>query len=69
VLSLVAFPIGLVLSQLLLVFLFVVVIGPIAVARKLWAGDPMRVRYDRDAQSYWTVPRSTRSKASYFKQY
>jgi len=68
-LSLVAFPIGLVLSQLLLVFLFVVVIGPFAVARKLWVGDPMRVRYDRDAHSYWTVPKSARSKASYFRQY
>lgn len=68
-LSLLAFPIGFVLSYVIMGALYFLVIGPIAIALRVFGRDPMHRRYEADAPSYWTPARATRDKESYFHQY
>ena len=68
-LSIVAFPIGFVLSYVILGTLFFLVIGPIGVVMRLVGRDPMHRRYDANAPSYWTPYNGQRPNESYFKQF
>ncbi|MBM4005399.1 MAG: hypothetical protein FJ295_19255 [Planctomycetes bacterium] len=63
------YPIGWLVSQLLLVMLYYAVITPAALIMKLRRFDPMQRRFDRSAASYWQ-PRSSDSDARrYFRQF
>ncbi len=68
-LSLLAFPIGFVLSYVIMGALYFLIIGPIAIALRLAGRDPMRRARDPQAASYWTPARPARDKESYFHQY
>jgi hypothetical protein len=68
-LSLLAFPIGFVLSYVIMGALYFLIIGPIAIALRLAGRDPMRRPRDPQAASYWTPARPARDKESYFHQY
>jgi hypothetical protein len=68
-LSLLAFPIGFVLSYLIMGTLYFLVIGPIAVGLRLAGRDPMRRAHDPHAASYWTPVHRARDKERYFHQY
>lgn len=68
-LSLVAFPIGFVLSHLIMATLYFLVIGPVAVALRLLGRDPMNRAIDPQADTYWSPARPGRDKDSYFHQY
>lgn len=68
-LSLLAFPIGFVLSYVIMGALYFLVIGPIAVVFRLAGRDPMRRARDPHASSYWSPARPPRDKESYFHQY
>jgi hypothetical protein len=68
-LTLLAFPIGFVLSYVIMGTLFFLIIGPIAVLFRLLGRDPMHRRYDRNASSYWQDAHPARDKESYFHQY
>ncbi len=68
-LSLLAFPIGFVLSYVIMGTLFFLIIGPIAVAMRLFGKDPMHRAYDPSAPTYWSAARPPRDKESYFHQY
>ena len=68
-LTLLAFPIGFVLSYVIMGTLFFLIIGPIAVLFRLFGQDPMRRDYDSNASSYWSEARPPRDKESYFHQY
>jgi len=68
-LSILAFPIGFVLSYLILGFLFYGVITPIGLAMRLFGRDPLLRSFDSDQASYWSEPRPPRGKESYFKQF
>jgi hypothetical protein len=68
-LTVLAFPIGFVLSYLIMGVLYFLVIGPIAVAMRLFGRDPMHRAYDPGAASYWSTARPPRDKESYFHQY
>ena len=68
-LSILAFPIGLVLSYVIMGTLYFLIIGPIAISFRLFGRDSMRRRYDEDAASYWTKASPPRDKESYFHQY
>lgn len=68
-LSLLAFPIGFVLSYVIMGALYFLIIGPIAVALRLAGRDPMRRARDPQAASYWTPARPARDKETYFHQY
>lgn len=68
-LTLLAFPIGFVLSYLIMGTLYFLIIGPIAVAFRLFGRDSMHRSYDPDADTYWSTARPPRDKESYFHQY
>jgi len=68
-LTLLAFPIGFVLSYILMGTLYFLIIGPIAVMFRLFGRDPMHRGYDRDATTYWQAAKPPRDKDSYFHQY
>jgi len=69
-LTLLAFPIGFVLSYVIMGTLFFVIIGPIAVLFRLLGRDSMHRAYDPNVSSYWLEARpTTRDKESYFHQY
>ena len=68
-LTLLSFPIGFVLSYLIMGTLFFLIIGPIAVFMRIFGRDAMHRRYDPKAATYWSSARRPRDKESYFHQY
>jgi len=68
-LTVLTFPIGFVLSYLIMGFLFFVLITPVGLFFKLTGRDPMHRRFDRAATTYWSDPRPRRGKESYFRQF
>ena len=68
-LAVLTFPIGFVLSYVIMGTLFYLLIAPVSAVLRLVGHDPLRRRYDPEAPSYWTACRQTRDKASYFKQF
>jgi hypothetical protein len=69
VLSLVAFPIGFVLSYVIMALLFYAVITPIGLALRLVGRDPLERRLVPEAETYWVDARDERPRESYFKQF
>lgn len=68
-LTLLAFPIGFVLSYVIMGTLYFLIIGPIAIFFRLFGRDSLHRRYDPNAPSYWTEASPPRDKESYFHQY
>ena len=68
-LTLLSYPIGFVLSYLIMGFLFFVLITPLGLFFKLTGRDPMFRAFDREAATYWADPRPRRGKESYFRQF
>ena len=68
-LTLLAFPIGFVLSYVIMGTLFFLIIAPIAILFRLLGKDFMHRGYDPSAPSYWVPARPARDKDSYFHQY
>lgn len=68
-LALLSFPIGFVLSYVIMGFLFYGLITPVGLFCRLLGRDTMKRRFEPDAASYWSDCRPERSKESYFKQF
>jgi hypothetical protein len=68
-LSVVALPIGFVLSYLIMGTLFYLIIAPIGLLLRLFGKDPMLRAFDRNASSYWVDARPPRPRESYFRQF
>jgi len=68
-LTLLSFPIGFVLSYVIMGFLFYGLITPLGLFFKLTGRDSMHRRFDSEAKTYWTDPRPRRGKESYFRQF
>ena len=68
-LAVLSYPIGFVLSYLIMGTLFYVLITPVALFFKLTGRDAMNRRFDPQATTYWSEPRPARGPESYFKQY
>jgi len=68
-LTIVSYPIGFVLSYVIMGTLFYVLITPVALFFKLTGRDSMHRRFDPEAVTYWSEPRPARGPESYFKQY
>lgn len=68
-LTVLAFPIGFVLSYVIMGTLFFLIIGPIAVLFRLFGRDSMHRRYDPNAPTYWQAAKPPRDSDSYFHQY
>jgi hypothetical protein len=67
-LSLAVFPIGFVMSHLILLVVFYGVITPLGVLSRLARSDLLNLRSDPTARSFWRERRRPRDKASYLRQ-
>ncbi len=68
-LAVVTYPIGFVLSYLIMGLLFFGIIAPTSLALRIVGHDPLARRYDPEAPSYWSACRPARDKRAYFKQF
>ena len=68
-LTIAAFPIGFVLSYVIMGTLFYVVVAPLGVVMRLFGHDPIERRIQRAAKAYWVDARPQRARDSYFKQF
>ena len=68
-LSLAGWPIGWVVSHIVLGVVYYLVVTPIGLALRLAGRDPMGRTFDRAAKSYWTERPPVGETARYFKQY
>jgi len=67
-LSITVFPIGFVLSHLVLLVVFYGVITPLGVLSRLMRSDLLSLRSDPAARSFWRERHRPRDKASYLRQ-
>lgn len=68
-LAVVAFPIGFVLSYVILGSLFYLLIAPIGLIFRAFGRDLMQRRFDPAANTYWLDARPARPAESYFRQF
>ncbi len=69
VLSLVAWPIGWVVSHVLLAAVFYGVVTPVGLVMRLIGRDPLQRRFDPDAETYWTRREPAADITRYFRQF
>jgi hypothetical protein len=68
-LTIVSYPIGFVLSHVIMGSLFFLLITPVGIAFRLLGRDPMERQWDPDTESYFNDCAAPRPKESYFKQF
>lgn len=64
-----AFPIGWVVSHLLLAAIFYLVLTPIGLLVRLLSHDPLQRRFEPSAPTYWIVREPSGDVERYFKQF
>jgi Saxitoxin biosynthesis operon protein SxtJ len=69
VLMVVNYPIGWVLTHVVMSIIFYLVVSPVGVIMRLSGRDPMERRFDRSAKTYWKPRHSDPGSARYFRQY
>jgi hypothetical protein len=67
--ALVTYPLGFVLSHVLVAVLYFVFLMPLGLALRLFGRDPLGLRFDRQASSYWVGRRGRAAVERYFWQY
>ena len=67
-LSYVTYPIGFVVSHIVLALIYYLVFTPLGLIMRLFRYDPLSRRFDAQAPSYWKERTGTKSIASYFRQ-
>ncbi len=65
---LITLPIGLVLSEIVLLLVYALVFVPIGIAFRCLGRDRLERRIDRNCDSYWVAKPRPRSLASYYRQ-
>ena len=68
-LSLIAVPIGFVLTYSLLTLIFFLIITPTAIVFRNIGRDALHRKFDRNAASYWSPRHATTDVKRYFRQY
>jgi hypothetical protein len=68
-LTVIAFPIGFVLSYVIMGTLFYLIIAPIGLMMRAFGRDPLNRAFLPGASSYWVDARPARPKESYFRQF
>ena len=68
-LTIASYPIGFVLSHLIMGTLFFGMITPVGIIMRIIGRDPLERTIDREAESYWVDCRPAREKESYFRQF
>lgn len=69
VLALVAYPIGLVVSHVVLALLFFGILTPVALVFRLIGRDPLERRFEPERESYWVDVPEVSDTESYFRQF
>ena len=64
-----AFPIGWVVSHVLMGLIYFLVVTPIALVLKILGHDPLERSLDRSRRSYWTRCRQADNSSRYFRQF
>lgn len=64
-----AFPIGFVVSHLILGGVYFLVITPVGLCARLFGYDPLERKFDRARKSYWQPRGPARPPAGYFRQH
>ena len=67
-LSLLAFPLGIVIGEAILLLIYYGVFFPFAVVFRLLGRDALERRIDREAKTYWRTKKQPRDVASYYRQ-
>lgn len=68
-LTLLSYPIGLVLSYLIMGTLFFGIITPTGIVMRIIGRDPLDRKFEPEAETYWHDCRLPRDKADYFRQF
>ena len=68
-LALLAFPIGFVLSYVIMTTLFFLIIGPIGIIMRLVGRDPLNRKFEAEATSYWVPAEPAPARERYFRQF
>ena len=68
-LSYAAFPIGFVVSHVILALVFYLVLTPVGLLMRLFGHDPMERQIDSSAVTYWTEREDTAAARRYFNQF
>ena len=68
-LSALTFPIGLVVSHVVLLLLFFGILTPVALLFRLAGRDPLTRRFEPDRKSYWTDLPNVPDTKDYFRQF
>ena len=63
------FPIGFVVSYVILAVVYYLVLTPIGIVLRLAGKDPIQRRFDRGAKTYWTTRESDNASERYFRQF
>src|SRR5262245_19882401 len=63
------YPIGWIVSHLIMGIIFFLVLMPIGLLIRLWGYDPMRRQFDPEASSYWVSYTPHDDAARYFRQF
>jgi len=63
------FPIGFVVSYVILAVLYYLVLTPIGLVLRLTDYDPMQRRFDNSAKTYWSPRKQDDSTERYFRQF
>jgi hypothetical protein len=69
VLSLVTYPVGLVVSHVVLLILFFVILTPLGLLFRIVGRDPLRRRREAERDSYWEDLSETAEPSHYFRQF
>jgi len=68
-LSAVAFPIGLVISEIVLLVTYLCVFVPVGLVFRLIGRDALQLKFDRKGKSYWQAKRQPDGARSYYRQF
>jgi hypothetical protein len=69
VLMVVNYPIGWVVTHVVMAAIFYLVVTPVGVIMRLTGRDPMERAFDRSAKTYWKLRRTDPGSSRYFRQY
>jgi Saxitoxin biosynthesis operon protein SxtJ len=64
-----AYPIGWLISHLLLATIYYIVLTPIGLIRRATGRDPLERQFDRDCKTYWQPHTRADDIGQYFRQY
>jgi len=64
-----AYPIGLVVSYLVMVAIYYLVVTPIGLVMRLAGRDSLNRSFDAEARTYWSIRESSSDQARYFRQF